>query len=159
MYDTCLDTNFFTFNLPGGCGLVSDTHRVWITRLPSQTRGTDSRPRWLQSARAPLQRQAPRHSVRLWSLRPHALMSGRPPGSWWPWSRCCCHDSMLGLTTPSEVRTRRAGREAIIRRQWGAEAEAVSRLVTITGSVSFSAQEPWCITITSCWSWRLSPSD
>ena len=62
--------------------------------------GSDPRALKLQSAWIPLQRQEPRHSVRLTSF--FQALSPAPLGS-----RCCCQDSWLGLAEARSVRSTR----------------------------------------------------
>ena len=136
---------------------VLDTHRVWITGLGSVTRGRVSRPRWLQSARAPLHRHAPRHWVRLWSLSPQWSVL-RPPGS-----RCCLQLSMLGLTrVTSEARTRpRVTIGSIIICQGSGGGAGNIRLWSRSHrQCQLLCPGPMvCHCVTTSRPWRLSPSD
>ena len=137
--------------------ILKNTYRVWITGIGSVTRGRVSRLRWLQSARAPLHRHAPRHWVRLWSLRPQ-LSVERPPGS-----RCCLQLSMLGLTKDTRDARRRlmVTRGSIIICQGSGGGAGNIRLWSRSHrQCQLLCPGPMvCHCVTTSRPWRLSPSD
>ena len=94
--------------------LMEVSYRVWMIKAGLLLMGSEPSPLKLQSAWTPLQRQPPRHSVRLVSF----FQVFSPLGS-----RCWCQESRLGLAeartmkrTKGEVRVG-TNSEAMVRRQ------------------------------------------